>query len=69
MIWKAAAEKAKSFDGKKVATALKKISYDGTCGTEKADKFNNLVHTVTIVHFPNGKTTLAKQETDVASSA
>jgi branched-chain amino acid transport system substrate-binding protein len=69
MIWKAAVEKAKTFDAHKVAAALQKITYEGVCGTEKSDKNHNLVHTVTIVNFPNGKTTLAKQETNVPSEA
>jgi len=65
MMWKAAVTKAKTFDAKKVAAQLKKLSYSGLCGVEKADQYNNLIHTVTIVNFPNGKLSLAKQETNV----
>jgi ABC-type branched-subunit amino acid transport system substrate-binding protein len=66
-LWKAAAEKAKSVDAQKVAAAMKKISYDGVCGTEKADANNNMIHSITIAHYPNGVATLAKQETNVTS--
>jgi hypothetical protein len=39
------------------------------CGTEKADQFNNLLHSITVITFPSGKATLAKQETNVPASS
>jgi ABC-type branched-subunit amino acid transport system substrate-binding protein len=68
-IWKAAAQRAKSVVGTKVAAAIGKVSYAGVCGTEKADQFNNLLHSITVITFPSGKATLAKQETNVPASS
>lgn len=66
-MYKLAVEKAKSTDGKAVAKALETVEFDGACGLDKSDEYHNLEHSVTIVKFPGGTETLAKQETNVSS--
>jgi hypothetical protein len=48
--------------------AIKTLSYDGICGTYKADANNNMSHTAYIVSFAGGTKSLAARYDDMPSS-
>ena len=52
----AAVQKAGSVDPKKLVPAMKALSYDGVCGTYKADAGNGLWHTLDIVTYDSAGT-------------
>jgi branched-chain amino acid transport system substrate-binding protein len=65
---KAAVEKAGTTEPKALAKALADVTYDGICGTYKADANHNMIHNVPVVNFPDGKAALVNNYTDVPSS-
>jgi branched-chain amino acid transport system substrate-binding protein len=57
----AAVQAAKSTDPKKLAAAMKSQSYDGVCGTYKADAGNGLWHSLSYIGFnPDGTSKIVK---------
>jgi hypothetical protein len=53
MIYKTAGQRANSIEAKAVAAAMKHVTYDGVCGSEHPDTYNNHEHSPTLLNFPN----------------